>query len=208
MLRRSQEDTEAGDENNTPDVSPPPIHPPEQRGGLAHAEESEKAATLGPPTFSIGGASSVRSGFNHFCVRKSKRHGRSSGMRRGRRSSSSGVRTSASPSTTGTADGWVACLVLMVFSFVITQSRQQCSQQGRAQKQGTKHNIPAAVPPVTGTAGRREPHVLLVFLFGLPAEGDSNPRLQGSSRLRCRCGTRPQTRVRGRQPSSNQCQRL
>jgi len=33
-------------------------------------------------------------------------------------------------------------------------------------KQGTRHNTPAAVPPVTGTADRREPHLLLVFPLG------------------------------------------
>ena len=72
---------------------------------------------------------------NHFCTIKHKRHGRSSGMYHGWRSSSSGgqspVRPSAqgpvgkvpatapfgTSSTIGTADGWLACLVLVVFLF-------------------------------------------------------------------------------------------
>ena len=37
-----------------------------------------------------------------------------------------------------------------------------------AQKRSTRHSTPAAVPSVTGTAGRWEPHLLLIFLFGLP----------------------------------------
>ena len=61
------------------------------------------------------------------------------------------------------------------------------------QKQGTRHSTPAAVPPVTGTAGRWVAHVLLVFLFGLPAEEESNSGLQGCSRLYSRCSTPPET---------------
>ena len=119
-----------------------------------HAKESEKAATYSPPTFSIGAATSVRSGFNHFCVRKGKRHGWSSGMRRGRRSSSTGVRTpvrpsvqgpvgeapatapSTPPSTTGTVDGWVACLVLVVF---LLSSLSPDSSAGNRAHRKTRH---------------------------------------------------------------------
>ena len=93
---------------------------------------------------------------------------------------------SASPSTISTAGGWVACLVLVFLPLPTEPSTQ---------KQGTRHNTPAAVPPVTSTAGRRELHVLLVFLFGLPAEGDSNSGLQGCSRLYSRCSTPPKTAV-------------
>ena len=38
-----------------------------------------------------------------------------------------------------------------------------------------------------------EPHLLLVLPLSSPAEGDSNPRLQSGSRLRCRWGTRRKT---------------
>ena len=62
------------------------------------------------------------------------------------------------------------------------------------QKRGTRHGTPAAARPVTATAVRRVAHVLLVFLFRLPAEEDSNSGLQGSSRLHSRCTTLPKPR--------------
>ena len=97
---------------------------------------------------------------------------------------------SASPSTIGTAGGWVACLVLVVFLMssphVICICTSPEDHNSKKKKQGTRHNTPAAVPPVTGTAGRREPHLLLVFPLG-----DSNCRLRGSSRLHSHCSARP-----------------
>ena len=105
----------------------------------------------------------------------------------------------ASPSTTGTTDGWVACLVLVVFHFCCCPV--QTSEH--TEEQGTEHNTSAAVPPVTGTAGRWEPHLLLVFPFG-----DSNRRLQGSSRLHSRCSARPKASVMSRWPSAGRCLRM
>ena len=63
------------------------------------------------------------------------------------------------------------------------------------QKRGTS-GTPATARPVTGTAGRQVAHVLLIFLFRLPAEEDSNSGLQGSSRLHSRCTTLPESQPR------------
>ena len=54
-------------------------------------------------------------------------------------------------------------------------------------------NVAPPLHSVTGTAGRRAAHFLLVFLFRLPAEEESNSGLQGCSRLRSRCSTPPET---------------
>ena len=66
----------------------------------------------------------------------------------------------ASHATTGTAGGWVACLVLVIFFLnkhgVIFSSTKIAP--------GT--SILVAVHPATGTAGRREPYLLLVFPLG------------------------------------------
>ena len=95
---------------------------------------------------------------------------------------------SASPSTIGTAGGWVACLVLIFFPLPPVPALAPGTQ-----KRGTEHGTPAAVPSVTGTAGCRVAHFLLVFLLRLPTEEDSNSGLQGPSRLYSRCATLPET---------------
>ena len=51
---------------------------------------------------------------------------------------------------------------------------------------GHWHTCSSAPRPATGTAGGREPHLLLVFPLG-----GSNWRLQGGSRLHGCCGKRP-----------------
>ena len=53
-------------------------------------------------------------------------------------------------------------------------------------KRSTKHSTPAAARSVTATAVRRVAHVLLILLFRLPAEEDSNRGLQGGGLLRDR----------------------
>ena len=63
---------------------------------------------------------------------------------------------SASPSTTGTADGWVACLVLVVFTFGIAQFRPQSKQQSAEKNKAlsTTHlqQCPTSlVPPADGS---------------------------------------------------------
>ena len=60
---------------------------------------------------------------------------------------------------------------------------------GEYKKRGTSHGTPAAARPVTATGVRRVARLLLVFLFRLPAEEDSNSGLQGGSRLHGRCTT-------------------
>ena len=97
-----------------------------------------------------------------------KRHGRSSGMRLGWRSLWSGVRTpvrlsvqgpagevpatpSAARSTIGTAVGWVACLVLIVFFLlqIVFVLRQVCpSEKLKSKAPGTAHLQQRAPPPV------------------------------------------------------------
>ena len=100
---------------------------------------------------------------------------------------------SASPSTIGTAGGWVACLVLIVFfksSPDIIGIITSPEIIARSKKQGMRHSTPAAMPPVTGTAGRREPYLFLVFPLG-----DSNWCLRGSSQLHSRCSARPKAHL-------------
>ena len=143
-------------------------------------------------------------------------------MRHGWRSSSSGVRTPVRPSVQGPVGEvpatapfsiplhhwyrrWMGgvsrprsfflCPVKMPLVLAPVQKIISHSK-----KQGTRHNTPAAVPPVTGTAGRREPHLLLVFPLG-----DSNCRLRGSSRLHSRCSARPKNHLTSTQLSTSQC---
>jgi len=64
------------------------------------------------------------------------------------------------------------------------------------EKRGTRHGTPAAARSVTATAVRRAAHFLLVFLFRLPAEEESNSGLQGCTAATARrqkpsCGPRP-----------------
>ena len=51
-------------------------------------------------------------------------------------------------------------------------------------KRSTRHSTPAAARSVIATAVRRVAHVLLILLFRLPAEEDSNRGLQGGGQLR------------------------
>ena len=60
------------------------------------------------------------------------------------------------------------------------------------EKRGTRHSTPAAARSVTATAVRRAAHVLLVFLFRLPAEEESNSGLQRCTWLHSRCSTPPE----------------
>ena len=94
----------------------------------------------------------------------------------------------------------MACIVLVVFLMSSPDVIGICTSpedHSSKQEQGTRHSTPAAVHPVTGTAGRREPHLLLVFPFG-----DSNCHLRGSSRLHSHCSARPKTITRA--PNSQQ----
>ena len=63
---------------------------------------------------------------------------------------------SAARSTIGTAGGWVACLVLIVFLFLtmryVLALIVSGMSTGENKKQGTKHSTPAAARSVTGTA--------------------------------------------------------
>ena len=139
-------------------------------------------------------------GMNRVCTSWRKRHGRSSGMRHGWRSASSRFEPRFCPSVQGPVGEVPATAPFSITlhrwyrrwmggvsrprSFFLCPVRNIITQ---SKKQGTGHNTPAAVPPVTGTAGRREPHLLLVFPLG-----DSNCRLWGSSRLYSRCSARLQ----------------
>ena len=127
-------------------------------------------------------------------------------MRHGWRSSSSGVRTPVRLSVKGPAGE-----VPATAPFIIPLHHRYRRRMGGVspphilslpptpapapgtQKRGTRHGTPAAGPSVSGTAGRRVAHVLLIFLFRLPTEEDSNSGLQGSSRLYSRCTTLPET---------------
>ena len=139
-----------------------------------------------------------------------KRHGRSSGMRHGWRSSWLGVRFLVRLSVQGPAGEVPATAPFSIpphhryrrwiggvsrpHSFFLSRHGVcftfECIRYVHTgkQKQGTIHSTPASTRSVTGTAvAPPEPHLLLIVLFS----GDSNPRLQGGSRLHRRCGTGP-----------------
>ena len=65
----------------------------------------------------------------------------------------------------------------------------------RPEKRSTRHSTPAAARSVTATAVRRVAHVLLIVLFRLPAEEDSNSGLQGGGRLHGRSTTLRETQA-------------
>ena len=145
---------------------------------------------------------------NNFCTNTGKRHGRSSGMRHGWRSSWSGVRTPVRLSVQGPVGEAPAtapfsiplhhryrrCVGWRVSSIFFLPPTPAPGPPAHTQKRGTRHGLPAAARPVTATAVRRVAHVLLIVLFRLPAEEDSNSGLQGSSRLHSRCTTLPKPR--------------
>ena len=85
---------------------------------------------------------------------------------------------SASRSTTGTA-GATGGVSSPFFS-------QPTPPRVTHKKRSTRHSTPAAARSVTATAVRRVSHVLLILLFRLPAEEDSNRGLQGGGLLRGR----------------------
>ena len=97
---------------------------------------------------------------------------------------------SASRSTTGTAGATGGVSPPSFFPYPLPQPLAP----RHTQKRGTRHGTTAAARPVTATAVRRVAHVLLIVLFRLPAEEDSNSGLQGGSRLRGRCTTLPKPR--------------
>ena len=81
-------------------------------------------------------------------------------------------------------DGW------RVSSSSYFSSARMASYSSSTKAPGT--GIRVVARPATGTAGRREPHLLLVFPFG-----GSNWHLQGSSRLHGRCSRRPKPNPAG-----------
>ena len=66
---------------------------------------------------------------------------------------------SATRSTSGTAAGWVACLVLIVFSYCGMSQIVSGMSEGETKKQGTKHSTPAVARSATGTALRRRKRI-------------------------------------------------
>ena len=79
---------------------------------------------------------------------------------------------STSPSTIGTAGGWVACLVHVVLSYVQSTCHRYMHLSGlserKAKKQGTGHNTPAAVTPVT-VSSSYSPWGIRTAVFGAAA---------------------------------------
>ena len=140
-----------------------------------------------------------------------KRHGRSSGMRHGWRLSWSGVRSPVRLSVQGPAGEvpatspfsnplhhryrrWMGgvsrphsfCLTTGYVLLLIVSGTYTWENKSKAPTTAhLQQRAPSLVPPSAGTASppRSPPQ--------LACRGDSNPRLQGSSRLHYRCGTRP-----------------
>ena len=72
---------------------------------------------------------------------------------------------SASPSTAGTSDGWVACFVFVVFTFISAQPRPQSRQQS-AQKNKPPSTVNLQQCPLTPVKPADGSRISSLSLFG------------------------------------------